>query len=396
MNSISEIIDDLREGKMIVLVDDEHRENEGDLVCAAQHVTPDIINFMVSQGRGMLCVSLQGLLCDRLKLWSQVSSTTALHGTAFTVSVDAHERFGISTGVSAADRALTIKSLSDPQIRSGDLVRPGHVQPLRARDGGTLVRAGQTEGSVDLCNMAGLQPAAAIIEIMNEDGSMARLPDLENFCAKHGLKICTVADIIQYRLHREKLVQRIGKSPLENEFGRFTLIAYQSEVDPMPHVALVAGDVGHIDDQGQPVNLDEPVLVRMHSQNLLGDVFDDISQPSGRTLQLAMRAIQSAGRGAVVYLRHEGMGRGLLKQLQTFSFLTQQDQSSVMDRTQIGARQPTPGIRPPADKGAYGIGSQILRDLGVRKLRLLTNHPFHPTALEGFGLEIQEFIPLGL
>lgn len=396
MNPISEIIEDLRGGKMIVLVDDEHRENEGDLVCAAQYVTPDIINFMVSQGRGMLCVSLQGLLCDRLKLWPQVSDTMAMRGTAFTVTVDAQERFGISTGVSATDRATTIKTLSDPQTQPDDLVRPGHVQPLRARDGGALVRAGQTEGSIDLCKLAGLQPAAAIIEIMNEDGSMARLPDLKKVCAKHGLKICAVADIIQYRMHREKLVKRIGESPLENEFGRFTLIAYQSEVDPMPHVALVVGDVGRIDDQGQSINLEEPVLVRMHSQNLLGDVFADVSQPSGHTLQLAMRAIQAAGHGALVYLRHEGMGRGILKQLQTFSFLTQQDQSNLMDRTQIGARQPTPGIRPPADKGAYGIGSQILRDLGIRKLRLLTNHPFHPTALEGFGLEIQEFIPLDL
>lgn len=391
MHPIPEILDELRAGRMIVLVDDERRENEGDLVCAAQHVTPEVVNFMIREGRGVLCLALTGEACDRLELTPQSAVNTTQRGTAFTVTIDAHERFGLTTGVSAADRATTIRVAIDPAARPADLARPGHINPLRARDGGVLVRPGQTEGSVDLCKLAGLTPAAAIIEVMNEDGSMARLPDLERLCQRHKIKICSVADIIQYRLQRQKLVERIDAVPFETRHGLFNLIAYRSQVDPFPHVALTCGDVGRRDSTGAVADIAEPVLVRMHSQNLLGDVFGDLRQPSGETLNTAMRMIQRQGRGAVVYLRHEGMGAGLLKRLQT---LSRDEAGPDAERLRLGATQQEPGIRPPANTNDYGIGSQILRDLGIRRLRLITNHPFHPTALEGFGLEIAEFVPV--
>lgn len=391
MHPIPEILDELRAGRMIVLVDDERRENEGDLVCAAQFVTPEAVNFMIRQGRGVLCLALTGETCDRLELAPQTAVNTTQRGTAFTVTIDAHERFGLTTGVSAADRATTIRVAIDPKARPGDLARPGHINPLRARDGGVLVRPGQTEGSVDLCKLAGLIPAAAIIEVMNEDGSMARLPDLEELCKRHQIKICSVADIIQHRLERQKLVERIDAVPFETALGSFHLIAYRSQVDPLPHVALTCGNIGLPDAAGMVSDISEPVLVRMHSQNLLGDVFGDLLQPSGQTLQTAMRMIQREGRGAVVYLRHEGMGTGLLKRLQT---LHREDEAPDHDRLRLGASQHHPGLAPPTNPTDYGIGSQILRDLGIRRLRLITNHPFHPTALEGFGLEIDRFVPV--
>ena len=391
VDPIPEILEQLRGGRMIVLVDDEQRENEGDLVCAADRVTAQTINFMLREGRGMLCVPLSGETCDRLELGPQSLINTAQRGTAYTVSVDAHERFGVTTGVSAADRAATISVLRDPQSVPGDLARPGHVQPLRALDGGVLVRAGQTEGSVDLCRLAGLTCGAVIIEIMNADGSMARQADLRRFCSRHELKLCSIAEIIQHRMQREKLVERIDTAPFETEHGPFTLIALRSAVDRLPHVALVCGDVGRLDDFGQPIELDDPILVRMHSQNLLGDVLGDLRQPTGRTLALAMKAIQAEGCGALVYLRHEMTGRGLLQTLhtlhETIGSGTAQDQSP-----KLGIGQPHPGMQPPPHKGAYGIGCQILYHLGIRRLRLLTNHPFQPTALSGFGLEISEFV----
>lgn len=392
MHPIPEILEELRAGKMIVLVDDEHRENEGDLVCAAEHVTPAVVNFMLREARGVLCLALSGEICDRLDLAPQSAINTAQHGTAFTVSIDASPQFGVTTGVSAADRATTIRVAVDEGAEPDDLNRPGHVNPLRARNGGTLVRAGQTEGSVDLCRLAGLKPAAAIIEIMNEDGSMARLADLQRLCRKHHLKMCSVADIIQYRLQRERLIERIDTAPFDSEFGRFTLIAYRSKVDVLPHVALVCGDVGRLDATGCPVVIDEPVLVRMHSQNLLGDVFGDLEAPSGRVLHASMRAICQAGRGAVVYLRHEGMGTGLLKRLQTLHH----PHHGPGEHGHVAAGEHKDHLggasRAPTVKQDYGIGSQILRDLGIRKLRLLTNHPIQPTALEGFGLSIAEFV----
>ncbi len=392
MHPIADILEDLRAGKMIVLIDDETRENEGDLVCAAQSITPQAVNFMVQQARGVLCLAMDGHTCDRLELSPQSLVNTAVHGTAFTVSIDADPRFGVTTGVSASDRAATIRIAIDANTRPTDLKRPGHINPLRARDGGVLVRAGQTEGSVDLCRLAGLKPAAAIIEVMNDDGSMARLPDLETLCAKHKLKMCSVADIIHYRLEREHLVQRVDTVPFQTELGDFTLIAYRSAVDALPHVALVCGDAGRLGDTNQPIPIAAPVLVRMHSQNLLGDVFQDAQDPSGKTLQAAMRMIQKAGHGAIVYLRHEGMGSGLLRRLQTLHL--PHDQTGPGDRPMIAAADPSSST--PAPKRDYGIGSQILRDLGIAKLRLITNHPVHPTGLAGFGLEITEFVPVEL
>lgn len=391
MDSIPEVLNALRRGEMIVLTDDETRENEGDLVCAAEHATPDVVNFMLREGRGMMCVALGPERCESLELGPLTAKNTSQRSTAYTVTVDAHERFGVTTGVSASDRATTIRLLADETTRPEDLDRPGHVQPLRARTGGSLVRAGQTEGSIDLCRAAGLKPAAVIIEVMNDDGTMARRPELEKLCAKHHLKMCSVADVIQWRMEREKQIDRIEAAPFENEFGQWTLIGYRSRVDPLPHVALVCGDVGQLDDQGEPVDIAEPVLVRMHSQNLLGDVFHDQSQPSGQTLANAMRMIQAEGRGAVVYLRHERMGTGLLRTLQTAN-LPKDHELANEDRHFPGASQTTPGIQPPTNKQDYGVGSQILRDLGIREMRLITNHPFQPTALGGFGLSIAEFV----
>ncbi|MCC6680844.1 MAG: 3,4-dihydroxy-2-butanone-4-phosphate synthase [Phycisphaeraceae bacterium] len=382
MTPIPDILAELAAGRMIVLVDDEKRENEGDLVLAAEHATPGGINFMLREGRGMMCVALAGELCDRLDLQPQTSHSTALRSTAYTVTVDAASRFGISTGVSAADRATTIRLLTDEKTLPHDLARPGHTQPLRARDGGSLVRAGQTEGAIDLCKMAGLRPAAVIIEVMNDDGTMARRDDLARLCEKHQLKMCSVADVIEHRLSREKLIERIAEAPFENELGTFTLIAYRSQTDPFPHVALVCGDVG-----SRQIN--EPVLVRMHSQNLLGDVFGDLTQPTHKTLWAALTKIQKAGRGAVVYLRHDRGGTGLLQQLHT-ALLRNDDP----ERLHLGERHPTPGSKPPTNVGAYGIGCQILRDLGISRLKLLTNHPFTPTALAGFGLSIEQFVPV--
>ena len=388
MHPIPDILEALRRGKMIVLVDDEQRENEGDLVCAAEYARPQIVNFMLREGRGMMCVALGGEICDRLKLEPQSRINTSLHSTAYTVTVDAAQHYGVTTGVSAGDRATTIQRLAAPSSEPADFDRPGHMQPLRARDGGSLVRAGQTEGSVDLCRLAGLNPAAVIIEVMNEDGSMARRDDLEKLCQKHDLKMCSVADVIHHRLTRDKLVQRLDTVPFENDIGQFNLVAYESAVDPFPHVALTCGDVGQLDDFGQSIDIEEPVLVRMHSQNLLGDVFDDLTQPSGRTLRQAMSMIHRQQRGALVYLRHEGMGSGLLKRLQTA-----RDERSAAP-VDIGANQPSPGIYPPRNAQGYGIGSQILRDLGIRQLKLITNHPFTPTGLSGFGLSVAEFVPV--
>jgi len=400
MDPIADILSELQDGRMVVLVDDERRENEGDLVVAAEHASPEAVNFMLREGRGMMCVALAGEVCDRLELEPLTRVNRTQRGTAYTVTVDASAAFGLSTGVSAADRSATCRRLADPDAVPQDFDRPGHMQPLRARDGGSLVRAGQTEGSVDLCRLAGLRPAAVIIEVMNDDGTMARQADLERLCATHGLKMCSVADVIEHRLAREHLVERIDECPFHNAAGQWRLIAYRSLVDPFPHVALVCGDVGRLDPTGSPVDTDEPVLVRMHSQNLLGDVFGDVSQPSGDTLRASMDQIQAAGRGAVVYLRHEGMGRGLLKALQTPHYGGPQrdprgDTAGPGDRARVGESHETPGTAPPARMQDYGIGCQVLRDLGLRRLRLLTNHPITPTALSGFGLSIDEFVPVG-
>ena len=397
MHPIPDILEDLRDGKIIVLTDDEDRENEGDLVCAAEHCTAEVINFMLNHGRGMLFVAVDGVTCDRLDLPPQTAVNTTQRGTAYTVTVDAGARFGITTGVSAAERAQTIRTLAHPDTRPSDLDRPGHIQPLRARDGGVLVRTGHTEGITDLCRLAGLTPVGVGIEVMNEDGSMARQTQLDELCAAHGLRSCSVADVIEYRMQRDLLVERIDTIPFTNEIGEWTLVAYRSLVDPFPHVALVCGDLGRTDGSGHPIDTHDPVLVRMHSQNLLGDVFGDIQQPSHQTLRQSMRMIQEAGRGAVVYLRHEGMGRGLLKRLQTAVPVGGAAGKPGDDGPRFG-QTPEPAKAsdrvPTPNTNDYGIGSQILRDLGVKRLRLISNHPFTPAALSGFGLDIAEFVPV--
>jgi 3,4-dihydroxy 2-butanone 4-phosphate synthase/GTP cyclohydrolase II len=374
---IDDILEDLRAGRIIVLVDDEQRENEGDLICAGRSVTPEIVNFMVNRGRGMLFVAVDGATCDRLDLPPQTAVNTTQKGTAYTVTVDAHARFGITTGVSADDRATTVKLLADPDAGPDDFARPGHIQPVRARAGGVLVRTGHTEGMVDLCQLAGLQPVALGIEVMNDDGTMARLPHLNEVCRRHHLKMCSVADVIAHRLERDRLVERIEQVPLDTGDGRFSLIAYASKVDALPHVALVCGRVG-----SQPT-IDEPVLVRMHSQNLLGDVFGDLRSGSGHTLHRAMQMIQQAGEGAVVYLRQDGMGTGLLKQLQTM----RPGEHAADEAT---ARD----LKRALTKFDFGVGSQILRDLGIRRIRLLTNHPRRLHSIEGFGLTIEQHVPI--
>ena len=387
---ISDILDDLRAGKMIVLTDDEDRENEGDLVCAAEHCTADTVNFMLREGRGMLFVALDGHTCDRLDLPPQAAVNTTQNGTAYTLTVDAAARHGLTTGVSAPDRALTIRMLADPATAPGDLDRPGHIQPLRARDGGVLVRTGHTEGMVDLCRLAGLNTAAVGIEVMNEDGTMARREQLAALCTRHGLKSCSVADLVEHRMQQDLLVERIEQSPLTNAFGAWTLTAYRSRVDPMPHVALTCGGLGVADRSGIVPECDEPTLVRMHRQNLLGDVFGDQDQDSRRTLDAAMRMIQDRGRGAVVYLRHEGMGRGLLGRLQTSTVPVAPGTGGVQLGGDDDAGSGAQRGRATLD---YGIGSQILRDLGLRRLQLITDHPFVPQALSGFGLVIEQHVP---
>lgn len=376
--TINEILDELRSGRMIVLVDDEQRENEGDLVCAAQRTTPQVVNFMTRYARGVLCVAMEGSRCDKLELTPQSATNTATLGTAFTVTVDAHPRFGVTTGVSASDRSITIQLLAEDSTRPTDLARPGHINPLRARDGGVLVRTGQTEGSVDLCKLAGLKPVATIIEVMNDDGSMARLDDLQRLCGVHSLKMCKVADIIAYRLAREQLVQRVAESRIQTDVGEFQLIAYRSRVDPLPHVALAAGRVGR-----QEVS--EPVLVRVQPHDLLGDVFGELGHPSGQTLRRAMKAVARAGEGAIVYMRQDAMGSGLLKQLQTAELGPESAAPQWMRRD----KQTEQAVD-------IGIGSQILRDLGIRQMRLMTNHPeHHYVALEGFGLSVAEVVGMG-
>ncbi|MCA9291723.1 MAG: 3,4-dihydroxy-2-butanone-4-phosphate synthase [Phycisphaerales bacterium] len=387
LSPISEILDDLRAGKIIILVDNEDRENEGDFICAAEMITPELINFMTRVGGGYLCVPLTAADCDRLDLGPQTAVNTSLRGTPLTVSIDGHPKHGVGTGISALDRATTIRLMIRPEATPDDFVRPGHINPLRARDGGVLVRTGQTEGSVDLARLAGLYPAAVLIEIVNEDGTMARRPQLEVMCAKHGLKMCSVEQIIEHRLEREHMVERlepVAGTPLDTPHGRFTLIAYQSPIDPLPHLALTVGDVG------QRTEIDEPVLVRMHRRDLLGDIFEDAAHPTGRSLRASMRAIQAAGRGVLVYLRPEGVGDGLRDRLQKISRPASDDVNAPdLTRTDGLAAKARP-----MDQRDFGIGGQILRDLGLRRLRLLTNTPKHLPGLGGFGLEIVEQLPI--
>lgn len=379
---------------MVILTDDENRENEGDLILPAQFVTPEAITFVLSVARGYMCLSLTEADCRRLDLYDQAPVNTSVRGTPFTVSIDGHPKHGVGTGVSARDRVKTIQLAIDPATGPEDFVRPGHINPLRSRDGGVLVRMGQTEGSLDLCRLAGLQPASIVIEIMRDDGEMARLPDLIKLGEKHNLKLCSVAQVIQHRLSQESLVRRIAPgegTPVRTPEGVFNLIAYESLVDPLPHLALTVGGVGAPGPDGRVAEQREPTLVRMHRRNLLGDIFLDAdSSPEGATgdvLRASMRAIQEAGRGAVVYLRPEGIGDGLNQRLLAIRRAARDAGAAAFDAPDL--------VDPLAPhQREFGIGSQILRDLGVRELRLLTNHATELPGLDAFGLRIVERVPV--
>ncbi|HNQ23263.1 MAG TPA: GTP cyclohydrolase II [Phycisphaerae bacterium] len=381
---VEQALDDLRAGRHVVLVDDENRENEGDLVMAAEKVTPEAINFMLKHGRGVLCLALTRGRCEELNLQLQTPVNTTRFGTAFTVTIDAHCRFGTSTGVSTFDRAKTIEVACAEGTRPGDLTRPGHINPLMAVDGGVLVRAGQTEGSVDLARLAGLQPAAALIEIMNDDGTMARVPDLARFCAQHGLRMYTVADVIEYRMRRESFVTRGATTRLPTRFGEFTLISYHCPVDAEPHLALCCGGVGELDTAGQSLVHEEPVLVRVESECMTGHVFHSIRCDCAEQLDVSMQMIQQVGKGAVLYLRQEGRGIGLRDKLRAYH-LQDQGLDTVEANEHLGL---------PADRRDYGVGAQIIRDLGLRQLRILTNNPKKVSRLEVYGVKIVEQIPL--
>ncbi len=372
IGKIEEVLEDLRDGKMIILVDDEDRENEGDLTIAAEKVTPEAINFMAKYGRGLICLSLDAEIVDRLKLPLMVYDNRTPFKTAFTVSIEASH--GVTTGISAADRAHTVQTAVAGDSRPEDLIQPGHIFPLRARRGGVLFRTGQTEGSVDLARLAGLKSAGVICEIMNDDGTMARLPDLEKFAQKHGLKIATVADIIAYRMRKEIFVHNAAETILPTPFGDFKAIAFVNDIDDYEHLALVKGEI----------DPEKEVLVRVHSQCLTGDTFGSYRCDCGAQLEKAMELVQKEGLGVILYMQQEGRGIGLANKLKAYA-LQDKGRDTVEANEELGFE---------ADLRDYGVGAQILVSLGVRKMRLMTNNPKKIIGLDGYGLEVIDRVPI--
>lgn len=373
VSSIEEVVEDIRDGKMIILVDDEDRENEGDLYMAAQLATPEAINFMATHGRGLICLTLTPDHLDKLKLPMMVRDNQSPYETAFTVSIEA--RRGVTTGISAADRARTIQAAVAPDVKAEDLVSPGHIFPLRARRGGVLVRTGQTEGSVDISRLAGLTPAGVICEIMKDDGTMARMPDLEKFAEEHDLKIATIADLVAYRMKMDNLVHRAAETKMPTRYGgEFKAVVYSNDVDDFEHLALVKGDI----------DPDKPVLVRVHSECLTGDVFGSMRCDCGGQLQAAMRMVDREGSGVILYMHQEGRGIGLVNKLKAYA-LQDKGLDTVEANLELGFK---------ADLRDYGIGAQILRDLGVRKMKLMTNNPKKIVGLEGYGLQVVDRVQI--